>query len=201
METELDRPDVDLELQTLLAQWSAATGSSGIPADAALNARQQDALLREVYAGLRQLAARSLRGERPEHTLRPTDLAHEAWLRLREVEGPFRDRAHLLAIAALMMRRILVDHARARLAAKRDGLRVTLDVELAAERPEAADLLSLDAALSALQVQDARKAQALQLHVFGGLSQPEIAELLGVSLGTVERDLRLARAFLKRELA
>lgn len=201
METELDRPDVDLELQALLAQWSAATGSSGIPADAALNARQQDALLREVYAGLRQLAARSLRGERPAHTLRPTDLAHEAWLRLREVEGPFRDRAHLLAIAALMMRRILVDHARARLAAKRDGLRVTLDVELAAERPEAADLLSLDAALSALQVQDARKAQALQLHVFGGLNQPEIAELLGVSLGTVERDLRLARAFLKRELA
>jgi RNA polymerase sigma factor (TIGR02999 family) len=201
METELDRFEIDADLEALLARWGASSAPAAQAQPDAAHALQQETLLREVYAGLRQLAARSLRGERREHTLRPTDLAHEAWLRLRECAGPFRDRAHLLAIAALMMRRILVDHARARLAAKRDGVRVTLDVELAADLPDAADLLSLDAALSALQAQDARKAQVLQLHVFGGLSQPEIAELLEVSLGTVERDLRMARAFLKRALA
>jgi len=185
----LNEVSPEADTGALLARWADC------------DAQQQAQVIEQVYAGLRQLAARSLRGERADHTLRPTDLANEAYLRLRDCAGPFHDRAHLLAIAALLMRRILIDHARARLAGKRNGLLVTLDTQSAGAAPDSSDLLALDTALTALRAQNRRHAEVLEMTVFGGLSQPEIAQLLGVSLGTIERDLRLARAYLKRALA
>ncbi len=176
-------------MDALLARWADC------------DADQQARVIEQVYAGLRKLAAQKLRNERDDHTLRPTDLANEAYLRLRECAGPFNDRAHMLAIAALLMRRILLDHARARLAGKRNGVQVTLDTQSGDGEPDASDLIALDAALGSLRAQSGRQAQVLELTVFGGLTQPEIADLLGVSLGTIERDLRLGRAWLKRALA
>ncbi len=161
-----------------------------------------DELIPLIYAELHRLAAGYLRGERADHTFRPTDLVSEAYLRLAEGTHPeWKDRVHFLAIAARTMRHILVDHARKRNAAKRgDGERpVTLEEGLVAvERPEA--MIALDEALSALEKFDERKARTIELHYFGGMTQEEVAGALEVHVNTVRRDLQLAEAWIHRHL-
>lgn len=157
-----------------------------------------------LYNELRQAARRAMRRERSGQTLQATALVHEAWLRLAAADSlDAHDRAHFLAIAATVMRRILVERARARRAAKRGGHRdrVTLDEGLlpATERPP--DLLALDAALERLAALDADQARIVELRFFGGLSIEETAGLLDLSPATVKRRWALARAFLIRELA
>jgi RNA polymerase sigma factor (TIGR02999 family) len=162
-----------------------------------------DRMIPLVYAELRRIAARALVAERREHTLQPTALVNEAYVRL--VERPnasWQDRAHFLACAARLMRQVLVDHARARRADKRGGalVRVTLGEEtLMAGGPEV-DFLALDAALDRLAEQDEQKGRIVELRYFGGLSNEETAEALGVSPRTVKRGWALARAWLRREL-
>lgn len=160
-----------------------------------------DALMPLVYEELRRLASNRMRSERAGHSLAPTDLVHEAYGRLVEAELEWRDRSHFFAMAATMMRRVLVDHARARATQKRggDAVRVTLsDLVAKDERPQ--HLLELDAALEALAEASQRKARAVELHYFGGLEYREIAEVLDISEATVDRDLRFAKAWLAREL-
>jgi RNA polymerase sigma factor (TIGR02999 family) len=161
-----------------------------------------DRLTPAVYQELQQLARRCMAGERKDHTLQPTALVHEAFLRLVDADVPWRDRVHFFAVAARTIRRILVDHARARGRAKRrGGRRLPLeDVVLVSPDPPP-DLLALDAALGDLAAQDPRKAEVVELHFFGGLTYEEIAEVVGVSAATVDRDLRLAKAWLRREIA
>lgn len=160
-----------------------------------------DSLLPIVYEELRRLARLQMRNERPGHTLQPTALAHEAYARLVDLELDWQDRAHFLSMAARLMRRVLVDHARVRNAAKRGGgaFRVTLDEALGATEPDL-DLLVLDEALSRLHDRDERPAQVVELHYFGGLTYTEIAEVLAISEATVDRDMRFARAWLHRSL-
>jgi RNA polymerase sigma factor (TIGR02999 family) len=157
-----------------------------------------------VYEQLRQVAARTLRRERAGHSLQPTALVHEAYLRLADgVELEFADRAHLLGICARVMRRILIDHARARRSEKRGGkaARITLDDRLHASdaRPEL-DLLALQDALESLAKLNQRAQQVVEMRFFGGLTTQECAEVLGVSVRTVGDDWSFARAWLGREL-
>jgi RNA polymerase sigma factor (TIGR02999 family) len=156
-----------------------------------------------VYQELRRLARCHLRGERPDHTLQTTALAHEAYLRLIDVRRvQWHDRAHFLAMASRMMRRVLVDAARARHAAKRDGgLRVTLDPALGLVVENALDLVALNDALEALARLDARKSQVVELRFFGGLTVAETAAVLQVSEDTVGRDWDFVKSWLRRELA
>jgi RNA polymerase sigma factor (TIGR02999 family) len=156
-----------------------------------------------VYDELRRIAARQLRSERPDHTLQPTALVHEAYGRLVGADITWNDRAHFFAIAARTMRRVLVDHARAQEREKRGGgaVRVTLDENLAVDAGRPEEMLALDAALEQLAKFDARKAEVVQLHFFGGLTYDQIAEALGISAATVDRDLRMARAWLFRALS
>jgi RNA polymerase sigma-70 factor (ECF subfamily) len=155
-----------------------------------------------VYDELHRIAARLMRSERPGHTLQATALVHEAYARLIASDASAGDRVHFLSLGARVMRRVLVDHARARRRAKRGGGRraVTL-AEVEAAAPGSAErLLDIDAALDRLQVLDPRKHRALEMGVFGGMSHAEIAAVLGVSVPTVERDLRMAKAWLRSEL-
>lgn len=156
-----------------------------------------------VYAELRALAARHMRAERPGHTLQPTALVNEAFLRLVDQrETPWQSRAHFLAIGSQMMRRILVDHARRQRATKRDGgVQVTLLPSAAVEEPRPLDLLLVDDALTRLAALDARQARIVELRFFGGLDNAETAEVLDISIATVKRDWVLAKAWLQRELA
>jgi RNA polymerase sigma factor (TIGR02999 family) len=156
-----------------------------------------------VYAELRRIARRYMRQRSPQ-TLQTTALAHEAYLRLVGAEGlRWQDRAHFFAVAAQMMRRILVDAARARAAAKRNGgvLRVTFTEEIAIPAGRETNLLVLDDALAALARLDARKARVVELRFFGGLSVDETAEVLNISPESVMRDWRLAKPWLAREVA
>jgi RNA polymerase sigma factor (TIGR02999 family) len=155
-----------------------------------------------VYAELREIARRHLRGERKGHTLQTTALAHEAYLRLvddRNAGGAGRSR--FLALASQAMRRILVDHARRRAASKRggDAERVTLE-GVVDERGKGVDVLALDAALEELSRLDGRKGRIVELRFFGGLTVPEIAAELAVSAPTVEREWAHARAWLRARL-
>jgi RNA polymerase sigma-70 factor, ECF subfamily len=162
-----------------------------------------DRLIPIVYAELRRIAARSLRSERKEHTLQPTALVNEVYLRLAEQQNPpWQNRAHFLGCAARLMRHVLVDHARAHQADKRGGrhLRVTLGEDVAWAEEREVDLLALDAALDKLAEQDAQKSRIVELRYFGGLSTEETAEVLGVSDRTIKRAWALARAWLRREL-
>jgi RNA polymerase sigma factor (TIGR02999 family) len=172
----------------LLARWSGGDG------DAVRD------LVPVVYRELHRLAAGAMRGERRDHTLQPTALVNEAYLRLARQPAPaWRDRAHFFAVAARMMRRILVDHARRSRAGRRGGdrLRVTLDGRKEpGVPPPATDLLALDQALAALAAVDARKAKVVELRFFAGLSAAETAAALAVSVPTVLLDSRLARAWL-----
>jgi len=156
-----------------------------------------------VYQELRELAERYLSREPRGHTLQPTALVHEAFLRLMDAThlAP-NGQTHFLAIAANVMRRVLVEHARARHAAKRGGgqMRVTLDSAMAVLPEPDLDLLALDEALEKLATLDARQARVVELRFFGGLTMDEVAEQLGMSKRTVEDDWALARAWLRREL-
>jgi RNA polymerase sigma factor (TIGR02999 family) len=161
-----------------------------------------DALIPAVYAELRRLAQHHLEGERGGHSLQATALTHEAFLRLfgcRQVN--WQDRAHFFAMASRIMRRVLVESARRRQAAKRDhGQRVTLEEGQArAEGPDL-DLLSLHQALAKLETKDARQCRVVELRYFGGLDIDETAEVLGVSPATVKRDWRVAKLWLRREI-
>ena len=155
-----------------------------------------------VYPELRAIAQRQLSGESEGHTLQPTALVHEAYLRLVGAEIAWEDRKHFFAVAARAMRRVLVDHARARRRDKRGGEAtfVTLDDQLAFSTDSNIDLLALDEALDRLAAQDERKARAIELHFFGGLSYDETARALDVSPATVDRDLRMAKAWLLQQL-
>jgi RNA polymerase sigma factor (TIGR02999 family) len=164
-----------------------------------------EALVPLVYAELRRQARRALRREAEGHTLQATALVHEAWLRLDgQHDARWESRTQFLAVAAQMMRRVLVDHARTRRALKRGGgeIQVTLghaDNEAAA--PDEVDVLALDDALARLAVMDPRKARLVELRYFAGLSIPEAAAALGISQATVGREWAVARLWLRRELA
>ncbi len=168
--------------------------------------RPLDAILPELYEELRHLASQRLRHERPDQTLRTTALVHEAYLRLaKQREVPWNDRGQVLGLAANMMRRILVDEARLRLAHKRGGTlcKVGLGdpVEPAAIVGDDVDILVLNDALDRLAELNARQAKTVELRYFGGLSLEETAAQLGASVATVQRDWRLAKAWLFRQLA
>lgn len=163
-----------------------------------------DELLRLVHGELRRLARIYMYGERPGHTLQVTALVNEAYLRLidsRRVQ--WQNRAHFFAISAQLMRRILVDSARARGYLKRGGgvPKVTLDEGLIGPVEKAHDLIALDDALQTLSEMDPRKGRVVELRFFGGLSVKETAEVLKVSPDTILRDWRLAKAWLKREMS
>ena len=157
-----------------------------------------------VYVELRRMAQRHMRREKPGNTLQPTALVNEAYLRLVDIaEAGWQDRAHFFAVASQMMRRILVDAARARCAEKRGGgaVRVNLNESIDAMPDRGGQLVALDEALDALAKLDRRKARVIEMRFFGGLSVQETAEVLKVSQETVMRDWKLARAWLMRELS
>jgi RNA polymerase sigma factor (TIGR02999 family) len=163
----------------------------------------QDDLLGLVYAELRQRASAHLRGERRNHTLQPTALVHETYLRLlaqRRID--WQNRTHFFSLASRMMRRVLVDHARTRAAGKRpdEGLRVSLDDDLVSIDPRGCDLILLDRALDELNDLDARQSCIVELCYFGGLSEEEAAGAVSVSRSTVSRELRSAKAWLYRRM-
>lgn len=163
----------------------------------------RDQLMPLVYEELHRLAHRQIRKERPGHTLQTSALVNEAFVRLvNQKNVQWQGRAHFFAIAAQMMRRILVDYARHRLYAKRggDALQVTLDEDLIVADQRSADVIALDDALNELAIIDDRKRKVVELRFFGGLSIEETAEVLGVSPGTVMRDWTLAKAWLKRAM-
>jgi len=181
----------DEDITQLLVNWS--------------NGDQQalNALMPVVYAELRRLAAIYLHHERPGHTLQPTALVHEAYLRLidqRRVQ--WQNRAHFLGVAAQLLRRVLVDYARARQTAKRGAgaVALTLKDELAAGTEQNLDLVALDDALGELEQLDPQQSRIVELRFFAGVSIEETAESLGVSPATVKRDWAVARAWLFRRL-
>ncbi len=160
-------------------------------------------LLPLVYQELRRLAHHHLQAERPDHTLQSTALVHEVYLRLvNGNRGELRDRAHFIAVASWLMRQILVDYARGRRASKRDGgCRVTFE-HLAAPRLNGdTELLALDSAIDELSRLDARAAKIVEMKFFGGLSAPEISDVLGISRATVDRDWATARVWLYRQVS
>lgn len=184
------------EITALLDAWGAG--------DAAAFER----LFRELYPELKRVAARAMRRERPDHTLQPTAVVHEAFLELAgQDRSRFRDRGHFLAVAGWVMRRILVEHARGRAAAKRGGGRDDAALDELAEAAGALDpglseeILAVDFALEKLGERDQRAARVVTLRYFGGLSLEEIAAALDLSLATVKREWTAARAWLQRELA
>ena len=162
-----------------------------------------DRVMPLVYAELRRLASHYLRQERKEHTLQPTALVHEAYFRMvGENQPEYQNRSHFLGIAAHAMRQILIDHARTRNAAKRGGGQGVFSIDecmdAPLERPSA--LIQVDDALQALEVHDARKAQLIEMRFFAGMTAEESAAALGVPVAKVRAELRIAQAWLKREL-
>jgi RNA polymerase sigma-70 factor, ECF subfamily len=163
----------------------------------------EDELIPLVYDELRRLAGYYLRRERHAETLQPTVLVHEAYLRLTKLDRiDWRDSSHFFGIAAGLMRRILIDHARAHLAAKRDGniVPVQFDETQAVVPMQSEELMALDEALHRLTAMDSRQGKVVELRFFGGLSEEETATVLGVSSRTVKRDWRIAKAWLWSEL-
>jgi RNA polymerase sigma factor (TIGR02999 family) len=162
-----------------------------------------DQLLPVVYQELRRMAGNYLRQENPGHTLQPTALVHEAWLRLiDQARVDWRNRAQFFGVAAQMMRRILVDHAKAKHREKRggDAVKLSLDDVINLSRERAAELLALDDALDELARVDERKSRVIELRYFGGFSVEETAQILGVSPETVMRDWKLAKAWLYQQI-
>ena len=156
-----------------------------------------------VYEELRQLARQYLQRERPDHTLQATGLVHEAYLRLVDQNTTtWQNRAHFLGVAAQVMRRILVDYARAHRAEKRSGGwdKLAFDEALAPAADRSIDLVALDDALKDLLARDPRQSQIVELRFFGGLTNEEIGEMLDVSPSTVKREWRMAKAWLRREI-
>src|SRR5262245_518445 len=163
-----------------------------------------DELAPLVYSELRRLARYYLRAERPDHTLQPSDLVHEAYLRLvDEKEIDWQNRAHFFGVAAVRMRHILVEHARSRQAAKRGGGQYRLTLSEADRLPVKADvnLLALGEALRRLEALDPRKSRIVELRYFGGLTIEETAEAMMISPATVKRDWSMARAWLRSEIS
>lgn len=185
-----DRVDDPSTLTTLLHHWRDG--------DKAALAR----LTPMIYDDLRNIAERQLRSERGGHTLQATALVHEAFARLAEADIDWQDRAHFFAIAARLMRRVLTDYGRARQRSKRGGGARPITLHEEAGTPyETNRLLELDDALDRLARLDERKSDILVLHFFGGMTYDEMAEALGISAATVDRDLRLAKAWLANELS
>ena len=168
------------------------------------NQEARDALIPLVYDELRRLARRYLRRERPDHTFQSAALVHEAYLRMAQQDAaPLNNRAHFFAVAAQLMRHILVDHARNRQAAKRGGgeAKLTLDTGIALPSKPEIDLVALDDALTRLAELDPRQSRIIEMRFFGGLSIEETAAVLDVSLATVKREWSSARAWMRRELS
>ncbi len=179
-------PRLERSATELLVDWRAG------------DERALELLMPKVYEELRRLAKRHLRGERPEQTLSATDLVHEAFLRLVEVDIPWNDRAHFLAVGARVMRRILVDRSRSKARIKHGGevQRVPFDEDQLTSLEPSPALLELDQALCDLAEIDPRKANVVELIYFGGLTYDEVATALDISRATAHRDLRLAKAWL-----
>lgn len=179
------------EVTELLAEWSEGDRSA------------LEKLLPLVSGELHQLAHRYMSHEREDHTLQTTALVNEAYLKLVEQKVVrWQNRAHFFGIAAQIMRRILIDHARRHLGAERGGGKtISLDDVAVVSDERAAELVALDDALSSLTKVDERKGRVVELRYFGGLSVEESAEVLGVSVDTITRDWRRAKAFLRRELS
>ena len=185
-------PEPTHTVTQMLAAWS----DSG-------NREALDQLMPIVYDELRRQAARYLKHERPGHTLQTTALVHEAYVRLIDQAGVrWQNRAHFYGIAAEMMRRILVDHARKRNAAKRggDAIKVTLNEAVQPAAETNFDLIAVDEALTKLAALDEQQARVVELRFFGGLNVEETAEVLGISDRTVKRDWSVAKAWIRREL-
>lgn len=179
------------EITEQLIAWSKGD-------DAAL-----EQLIPAVYQELRRMADHYLRGEDSGHSLQPTTLVHEAYLRLiDQTKVEWQNRAHFFGVAAQMMRRILIDHAKAKHRVKRGGtaVKVMLDENVNFTQERASELLALDDALESLARMDERKSRIVELRYFGGLTVEETAEVLGISDKTVMRDWNLAKAWLYREL-
>lgn len=184
----------DIEVTVLLEAWRQGDASA------------LDALLPRIYPDMRRIAATHLRSERPDHTLQATAVVHEAYLRLIGPRRlPWQGRTHFFAVAARLMRRILVDHARARRTHKRGGgapappARMPVD-DGGRNGPGLEDLLTLDDALGRLAAFDQRKAKVIELRYFGGMTVGETAEVLGLSPATIHLDTRLARAWLNEQI-
>jgi RNA polymerase sigma factor (TIGR02999 family) len=160
-------------------------------------------LIPAVYQSLHQMAGRCLRAERPGNTLSSTALVHEAYLRLVEADVDWQDRVHFYAVSARVMRRILIDHAKEQGRAKRGGggEKVPIDEAVIVGASSSDTLLELDAALTRLAARDQRKSDIIEMLFFGGLTYDEVGEALGISRATVDRELRLAKAWLHRELS
>jgi RNA polymerase sigma factor (TIGR02999 family) len=168
------------------------------------NRYAEEQLFADVYTELRVIAAKYLHRERKSHTLQPTALVHEAYLKLvGQSRVDWQGRAHFLAAAAHAMRQILVDHARRHRAAKRGGNRhrIALDDNLAIESHRNVDLLAIEDALKKLTKLDARQAQMIELRFFGGLNIAEVAKVLGMSKRSVEREWTMVRAWLRQEFS
>jgi RNA polymerase sigma-70 factor, ECF subfamily len=167
------------------------------------NKAAESRLLEVVYPELRKIAGRFLRGERPGHTLQPSALVNEAYLQLAgQMDKDWQNRSHFYAVAAHLMRRILVDHARNRKAAKRDGARhrVELTDALAVSEDRLEEIISIDSALDRLAEFDPRRSKVVEMRFFGGLTENEVAEVLQVAPRTVKRDWNAAKAWLHGEL-
>lgn len=184
--------EIQHEVTQMLRDWSGGDTSAA------------ERLMPFVYDELRRLAQSFLARERDEHTLQSTALVHEAYLRLvDQTRVNWRNRAHFYSVAASMMRRILIDHARAHATVKRGGAAIKLsldDLQLPLEE-RAAGLIALDECLQRLSHMDERKGRVVELRFFGGMGDEEIAEVLGVSVRTILRDWKTARLWLYRELA
>lgn len=179
------------QVNHLLAEWGRGDQDA------------RDALIPLIYKELRRIARRHLWRERPDHTLQSAALVNEAYLRLvRQEPQEWQNRAHFFGVAAQMMRHILVDHARNRLAAKRGAgaPRLTLDPEIGVPQKPEVDLVVLDDALNRLTSLDAQQGRVIELRFFGGLSIDEAAVVLGISPATVKREWATARAWLQHEL-
>jgi RNA polymerase sigma factor (TIGR02999 family) len=180
------------DLTELLQRWS----------DGDREAEEQ--LFPLVYEKLRRIAARHLQGERPHHTLQPTDLVNESYLKLQgRHELEWRSRAAFFAVASKVMRNVLVDHARRRRAARRGGGRtpVTIDTSIAAPEIDLAEVLAVDVALDQVAAEDPTRARVIEMRVFGGMTVEEIGEALGCSPRTVDRHWKLGKALLSKHLA
>jgi len=174
----------------LLKEWSGG------------NKAALDELMPLVYQQLRKLASICLNAERPDHTLRATALVHEAYIRLVDADVAWQDRVHFFAVCARLLRRILVDHARIHHRQKRGGgaETISLDDAVIIGPQTAAEIVALDEALQRLAAHDRRKSEIVQLLCFGGLTYDEAAAALKISPATIDREMRMAKAWLHREL-
>ncbi len=180
------------EISLILKDWSGGKNESA------------DVLLPLVYDELRKIAAQYLRKERKEHTLQPTELAHEAYLKLIDISNvDWQDRAHFFAVSAQVIRNILVDHARAKATNKRGGdfQRIVLDENVSFSDEQDLDLLALDEALKQLATFDEQQSKIVELRFFGGLTIEETAEVLNLSPATIKREWTLAKAWLHKTLS